>query len=210
MGVLATLYCEGRAGPESFVAAPPQPPTSDAILSLLGEIRAGSPDAETRLLALVYPSLRRLASHYMRTERADHTLQTTALVHEAYIRLIGSAAIDWQSQAHFYAMMATHMRRILVDYARARNAERGPGQAVRIAWQDDVAVDPGRTDDLVALDAALTRLAGVDARASRVVELRFFTGLKEQEAADVLGISLATLKRDWTFAKAWLYQALAG
>jgi RNA polymerase sigma factor (TIGR02999 family) len=190
------------------VTAPPNPPTHDAILALLAEMRAGSPDAEARLLALVYPSLHRLASHYMRHERADHTLQTTALVHEAYLRLLGATAIDWQSQAHFYAMMATHMRRILVDYARARNAERGPGHAIRVTWQEGSAVAPGRSDDLVALDAALTRLADVDARASRVVELRFFSGLKEQEAADVLGISLATLKRDWTFAKAWLYQAL--
>jgi RNA polymerase sigma factor (TIGR02999 family) len=200
---VAPYYVRGRN-----VTAPPTPPTHDAILALLAEMRAGSPDAEARLLALVYPSLRRLAAHYMRHERADHTLQTTALVHEAYLRLLGSTAIDWQSQAHFYAMMATHMRRILVDYARARNAERGPGHAVRVTWQEGSAVAPGRSDDLVALDAALTRLAGVDARASRVVELRFFSGLKEQEAADVLGISLATLKRDWTFAKAWLYQAL--
>jgi RNA polymerase sigma factor (TIGR02999 family) len=198
-------YYVGR----DVVAAPPRPPTSDAILALLAEMRAGSPDAEARLLALVYPSLRRLAAHYMRHERADHTLQTTALVHEAYLRLLGSD-IDWQSQAHFYAMMATHMRRILVDHARARNAERGPGHAVRVTWQEGTALAPGRSDDLLALDAALTRLAGVDARASRVVELRFFSGLKEQEAAEVLGISLATLKRDWTFAKAWLYDALGG
>lgn len=192
------------------MAVPLDSPTPDTILALLGEIRTGSPDAEERLLALVYPSLRRLASHYMRNERDDHTLQTTALVHEAYLRLLGSAtAIDWQSQSHFYAIMATHMRRILVDYARSRNAERGPGKAIRVAWIEGVAVDKGRTDDLVALDAALTRLAAVDPRASRVVELRFFTGLKEQEAADLLGISLATLKRDWTFAKAWLYQALS-
>jgi RNA polymerase sigma factor (TIGR02999 family) len=202
---VAPYYVRGRN-----VTAPPKPPTHDAILALLAEMRAGSPDAETRLLALVYPSLHRLASHYMRNERADHTLQTTALVHEAYLRLLGSTAIDWQSQAHFYAMMATHMRRILVDYARARNAERGPGHAVRVTWQEGSAAAPGRSDDLIALDAALTRLADVDARASRVVELRFFSGLKEQEAADVLGISLATLKRDWTFAKAWLYQALGG
>lgn len=203
------LYCQET--PTSAVSgdSPHDTPTPDAILSLLTEVRAGSAGAEERLLAMVYPSLRRLASHYMRHERTDHTLQTTALVHEAYLRLLGGASIDWQSQAHFYAMMATHMRRILVDHARARNAERGPGRAIRVAWREGVAVDGGRTDDLVALDAALTRFAEIDPRASRVVELRFFTGLKEQEAAEVLGISLATLKRDWTFAKAWLYQALA-
>lgn len=186
------------------------PPAPDTLVALLADIRAGDPDAEERLLALIYPSLRRLASHYMRHERPDHTLQTTALAHEAYLKLLGNAAMDWRSQSHFYAMMATHMRRILVDYARARNAERGPGRAIRVVWQDGLAIDRGRTDDLVELDAALTKLAAVDPRASRVVELRFFTGLTEQEAADLLGISLATLKRDWAFAKAWLYQALTG
>ena len=183
---------------------------SQTVVSLLAAVRAGDRDAESRLLALVYPSLRRLASRYMRGERQDHTLQTTALVHEAYVKLLGSLDVDWQSRAHFHAMMATHMRRILVDHARARNAQRGPGHAVRVTWHDESEAARDRTDDLVELDAALTRLAAVDARASRVVELRFFSGLKEQEAADVLGISLATLKRDWTFAKAWLYDALAG
>jgi RNA polymerase sigma factor (TIGR02999 family) len=193
------LYCEDPVAADS-----------ETIVSLLAAVRGGDRHAEERLLALVYPSLRRLASHYMRGERPDHTLQTTALVHEAYVKLLGSLHVDWQDRAHFHAMMATHMRRILVDHARARNAQRGPGHAVRVTWHDESDAARDRTDDLVELDAALTRLAAVDPRASQVVELRFFSGLKEQEAAEALGISLATLKRDWTFAKAWLYAALAG
>jgi RNA polymerase sigma factor (TIGR02999 family) len=181
---------------------------NDTVIALLGQIRQGRPDAEGELLALVLPALRRLAAQYMRRERPDHTLQTTALVHEAYIRLLGSTSIDWQDRSHFYGVMATHMRRILVDHARARNAARGPGKAVRVVWEDTQVEAPGRSDDLVALDEALTRLAEVDARASRVVELKCFGGLTETEAADVIGISLATVKRDWTFAKAWLFRAL--
>lgn len=180
----------------------------DTVIALLGEIRRGRSDAEAELLAIVLPALRRLAAQYMRRERHDHTLQTTALVHEAYLRLLGSKAIEWQDRSHFFGVMATHMRRILVDHARARNAARGPGKVVRVVWEDARVEAPGRSDDLVALDEALTRLAQVDARASRVVELKCFGGLTENETADVIGISLATVKRDWTFAKAWLFRAL--
>ena len=180
----------------------------DTVIALLGEIRRGRSDAEAELLAIVLPALRRLAAQYMRRERHDHTLQTTALVHEAYLRLLGSKAIEWQDRSHFFGVMATHMRRILVDHARSRNALRGPGHAAGGVWEDAQVEAPGRSDDLVALDEALDRLATIDPRASRVVELKCFGGLTETETADVIGVSLATVKRDWTFAKAWLFRAL--
>jgi RNA polymerase sigma factor (TIGR02999 family) len=145
----------------------------------------------------------------MHQERPGHTLRTTGLVHEVYLRLFGADAGDWQNRAHFFAAVAREMRHILVDYARARNAKKRPDANVVVSLSD---VDPAaseRGEDLVALDEALSRLEQIDPRASRVVELRFFTGLSEQETAEALGISVSTLKRDWSFAKAWLYDQLS-
>lgn len=181
---------------------------SDVSL-LLADLRAGKPAAAPRLVAAIYPELHRIADHYLRSERAGHTLQPTALVHETWARLFGGHRDDWQNRAHFFAAVATEMRRILVDYARARNADKRQGQRVAVSLSG--LVEPASPDaDVVLIDDALRRFEAVDARAARVVELRFFTGLTEREAAEALGISVATLKRDWEYARAWLFDALRG
>jgi RNA polymerase sigma factor (TIGR02999 family) len=182
-------------------------PGSGPLTDLLEGVRRGDRAALEQLAAVVYPELRRIAARYMRLERPGHTLQTTALVHEVYVRLFGSDPV-WENRAHFFAAVSREMRHILVDYARSRNALKGPGGRVRVALSD--VPEPGSTPDpdVLALDEALTRLERLEPRASRVVELRFFTGLGEREAAEALNISVATLKRDWTFAKAWLFNEL--
>jgi RNA polymerase sigma factor (TIGR02999 family) len=178
------------------------------VTQLLQAFKAGERDVEGKLLDAVYHELHRIAARHMRRERADHTLQATALIHEAYDHLIDQRAKDWQNRAHFYAVAAEIMRRILVDYARThRAAKRGSGQP-KVSLDDVPLLAPGRSDELVALDEALTRLAQFDARQSKVVELRFFGGLTEEETAEVLGVSSRTVKRDWSVAKAWLYGEL--
>jgi RNA polymerase sigma factor (TIGR02999 family) len=179
------------------------------VSALLEEVRRGKEEAIGQLIAAVYPELRRIAGRYLRSERPDHTLQATALVHETYARIFGSKRIDWKSRAHFFAAVATEMRRILVDYARARNADKRPGKRVRISVSEVKGLGRKPDEDLVALDEALSRLALLEPRASRVVELRFFTGLTEEETAEALGISVSTSKREWQFAKAWLFKELA-
>jgi RNA polymerase sigma factor (TIGR02999 family) len=163
-------------------------------------------------MPLVYDELRRLAASYIRRERAGQTLQATALVHEAYVRLIGEKAHNWQNRTHFLAIAALSMRQILVQRARARNAAKRGGDPERITLDENLLRAPsGNTVqeiDLVALDAALEKLAALDARQAKVVELRYFGGLSVEEAADVLGISAATVKRDWTLARAWLKREL--
>ena len=181
---------------------------SSQVTALLAEIRRGNQDAKQALLTLVYPELRRIAAHYMRQERPAHTLRTTGLVHEVYLKLFGSAEGHWENRAHFFGAVAREMRRILVDYARARNAQKRPDGRVMVSLADVDTPGPERDEDLVALDDALSALERVDERASRVVELRFFTGLTEKETAEALNLSVATVKRDWTFAKAWLFDQL--
>jgi RNA polymerase sigma-70 factor (ECF subfamily) len=171
-------------------------------------LRRGNTAAKDELLSLVYPELRRIAAHHMRLERAEHTLRATALVNEVYVRLFGPAEAGWQNRAHFFAAVAREMRHILVDHARARNAMKRPDQRKAVALSDVEVAGAEPEEDVVALDEALTRLEAVDARASRVVELRFFVGLSEDESAEALGISISTLKRDWQFAKAWLFDQL--
>jgi RNA polymerase sigma factor (TIGR02999 family) len=185
--------------------------TSDAssVSALLEKVRLGQRDASERLIAVAYPELRHIAAHYLRGERPDHTLQPTALVHETYARLFGSARINWKTRAHFFGAVAKEMRRILVDYARARNAQKRHGERVRLSLADIRAVGTRADEDLVTIDEALMRLEKIDPRASRVVELRFFTGLNEREAAEALGISVSTVKRDWHYARAWLFNELA-
>jgi RNA polymerase sigma factor (TIGR02999 family) len=178
------------------------------VTELLAQIHAGDKEAESRLIPLVYSELRRLAAHYLRGERPDHTLQPTALVHEAYLRLTRLQEVDWQSRSHFFATAATVMRRILVDHARAQRAEKREGFYEAVSLDDVSIVSAGRSAELVALDEALERLAGIDERRSKIVELRFFGGLSEEEAAQVLGISTRTVKRDWRVAKAWLYNEI--
>ena len=159
-------------------------------------------------MPLVYDELRRLAHHYLRQERSDHTLQSTALVHEAYLRLAGQNPPQWQNRAHFYGIAAHLMRQILVEYARGRGAAKRGGGACRVTLDDAVAA-PEQLD-VVELDKALTGLAELDEQQSRVVELRFFGGLTIEDTSEVLGISPATVKRDWIAARAWLYRAMTG
>ncbi|HTP33702.1 MAG TPA: sigma-70 family RNA polymerase sigma factor [Candidatus Acidoferrales bacterium] len=178
------------------------------ITSLLAEWSNGDRHALEKLTPFVYDELRRLARHYLRRERPGHTLQSTALVHEAYLKLVGQRNVRWQNRAHFFGIAAQMIRRILVDYARARSAgKRGAGQQ-RLSLDDAVALPGGPNLDLLDLDNALEELARIDARQSRLVELRFFAGLTLEETADVLQMSLATAKRDWVCAKAWLGREL--
>jgi RNA polymerase sigma-70 factor (ECF subfamily) len=175
---------------------------------LIAELRQGNAAAGEELVTLVYPELRRIAAHYMRQERPGHTLRTTGLVNEMYLRLFGAAQADWQNRAHFFAAVGREMRHILVDYARARNAKKRGDHRLGISLTEaDVAMDE-RFEDVLALDEALSRLETIDPRASRVVELRYFSGLSERETAEALGVSLSTLKRDWNFARAWLLDQL--
>jgi RNA polymerase sigma-70 factor, ECF subfamily len=153
--------------------------------------------------------LRRLAAFYLREERAEHTLQPTALVHEAYLKLIKLEAMDWRSRSHFFATAAMLMRRILVDHARARRAAKREGFLHAISLDEMTMASPRKSVELIALDDALDRLAQVDTRRSKIVELRFFGGMSEEEIGVVLGVSARTVKRDWRVAKAWLYNEMA-
>jgi len=184
------------------------PPPSD-VTTLLLAWREGDGSALDRLMPLVYAELRRLAHRHMRAQAPGHSLQTTALVHEAYLRLVGSSRVGWQNRAHFFAVSAQLMRRVLVDAVRVRRAQKRGGGVliVSLAGMDPSA--PARPD-LVALDEALDALASFDARKARVVELRYFGGLTEEESAEVLGVSVATIERDWQMAKMWLSKTLRG
>jgi len=178
------------------------------ITELLAELRAGNRSAESKLMPLVYDELRRLAGRYMARERSDHTLQPTALVHEAYLRLIGQRDINWQNRAHFFGVAAQLMRRILVDHARAHKARKRGGSQAKVALDETLTYADNKGAELLAIDEALTRLSHRDARQARIVELRFFVGLTEEEAAEVLGVSTRTVKRDWSVARAWLYKEI--
>lgn len=186
-----------------------EPRTSHTITALLGRWRSGDPLAADQLIELVYGELHRIAAGAMRREGVEHTLQTTALVHEAYLRICRSEPIDWHDRAHFYAVAAQQLRRVLVDHARRRHSEKRGGEVVKLSlWESDgpaVGVD----ERLLAVDQALARLESLDPRAAKVVELRFFGGMTEKDAAEVLQISVATLKRDWDFAKTWLVGQLS-
>ncbi len=169
----------------------------------------GDESALADLTALVYEELHRLAHHYMSGERAGHTLQTTALVNEAYVRLIDWKSVRWQNRAHFFAVSAQLMRRILVDFARARGYQKRGGGARPVTLDDAAVVTDDKGADIVALDEALLALAKLDERQSRVVELRFFGGLSVEETAEVLKVSPGTVRRDWSLARAWLHRELA-
>jgi RNA polymerase sigma factor (TIGR02999 family) len=181
---------------------------SSEVTELLARWREGDREALDALMPLVYQELRRIAQHYLNNERSDHTLQSTALVHEAYVRMIEQDFPDWQSRAHFFAVAAQLMRQILVDYARSHRAAKRGGSVCKLtlddaedqAWPLDV--------DVVALDDALKGLAEMDEQQSRVVELKFFGGLSIEDTAEVLRISSSTVKRDWITARAWLYREL--
>jgi RNA polymerase sigma-70 factor, ECF subfamily len=168
----------------------------------------GSSEAANRLLPLVYDGLRKVAANYLRKERADHTLQPTALVHEAYLKMIDISQINWQDRAHFFAAASQMMRHILVDYARARQREKRGGEFHHVALDEAVSFSDEKDFNLLALEDALQQLAAFDPQQSKIVELRFFGGLTIEETALVLKISPATVKREWTMAKAWLYRKL--
>jgi RNA polymerase sigma factor (TIGR02999 family) len=195
------------------------------VTQLLAEWRDGSERALAQLSSILYDELRELAHRHLRRERADHTIQKTALVHEVFVRLVAQQSVDWQGRAHFFGLASKLMRRILVDYARARTAnKRGGGAPVvsldELAQPQDEGSAPERTptalqhldahtqDDVAAIDAALTRLEKVDARQAQIVEMRYFGGLTVEQTAEALEISDATVKREWTLARAWLKREL--
>lgn len=181
----------------------------DNLTELVDAIQDGDAAATSRLVPIVYAELRRLAAHYLRVERRAHTLQPTALVHEAYIRLMDQRSNAWQNRAHFIGIAAQVMRRILVEHARARNAEKRGGPKCQITLDEALAQAGTQNIDVLALHEALERLAHSDVRQSRIVELHFFGGLSFDEIALVLDISVRTVKRDWKMARAWLYGELS-
>ena len=182
---------------------------AQAITGMLRAWGEGRQEALDALMPLVYEELRAQASRYLRRERRDHTLQTTALIHEAYLKLIDQRAVNWQNRAHFFGIAAQAMRRILVDYARERHREKRGGAAENLPLEEAaLVVSGGRSVDLIELDEALSGLAAFDERQAKIVELRYFGGLSIEETAAALHISPATVKSDWRTAKAWLYQAI--
>ena len=186
------------------------PPSQQEVTQLLSDWSGGDEGALGRLISLVQPELHRLAHHYMSRERTGHTLQTTALLDEAYLRLVDNTKRNWQNRAHFVAAVAQLMRRIMVDHARQRHSlERGSG-ALKVTLDDAALVTETRSEELLALDEALERLAVQDQRKSQIVELRYFGGLTTQEMAAFLKLSHRTVEREWNMAKAWLYRALSG
>jgi RNA polymerase sigma factor (TIGR02999 family) len=185
-----------------------QPRDEDAT-RLLVDLGEGDQTARERLLPLVYDELRRLAGAYMRRERPGHTLQPTALVHEAYLRLVDQRRVDWRNRAQFVGLAAMMMRRVLVNHARDRGAAKRGGEAARVPLTVAGEVLTGPDVDVLALHEALDRLAALDPRKSQVVELKFFGGLTTDEIAHALGLSPATVEREWTFARAWLYDGMA-
>jgi RNA polymerase sigma-70 factor (ECF subfamily) len=179
------------------------------VTHLLEQLRSGKKEAESRLIEVVYPELRRIAMRYMRGERPGHSLQATALVNEAYLRLLGEGDRNFQNRSHFFAVAATQMRLILVDHARRKKTQKRQGERVRVELTDIVAISEDRLDDVLEIDAALERLREWDPRQCKIVELRFFAGLTEEEVAEVLELSPRTVKRDWKVAKAWLHGELS-
>lgn len=183
---------------------------SHNITHLLKEWSDGDQRALDKLTPLVYEELRHQAARYLRRERPGHTLQTTALIHEAYLRLIDAKDVHWQSRAHFFAIAANLMRRILVDHARRRDADKRGGSQLKLTLNDMFTVAKETDVDVLAIDEALDRLARMDQQQARVVELRFFSGLSVEETAAALGVSPKTVKRDWSVARAWLRREIGG
>jgi RNA polymerase sigma-70 factor, ECF subfamily len=188
-------------------AATPAP--RGEVTGLLLAWRQGDRDALNRLIPLVYGELHRMAERYLRSERPDHTLQPTAIVNELYMKLLGRQGTDWQGRAHFFAVAAQSMRRILVEHARRRDAKKRGGEGTRYLLDTVVMTEP-RAVDLIALDDALARLTALDEEQGRVVELRFFGGLTEEEVAEVLSVSSKTIQRKWLAARTFLYRELTG
>lgn len=181
---------------------------SGEITRLLTEVTNGNAEAVDELMPLVYSEMRRIARRHLSRERRDHTLQPTALVHEAYLKLVEQRGISWQNRAHFFAIAAQIMRRILIDYARIHGAQKRGGLAVKLSLDAVDAIQKEQYPQLIVLDEALSRLEDYDPRQGRIVELRFFGGLTEEEISEVIGISVRTVKRDWKVARAWLYREM--
>lgn len=179
-----------------------------SVTTLLAEWSRGDTEALQRLTPLVYEELRRLASHYLRQEGQGQTLQTTALVHEAYLRMVNQDAVDWHGRSHFLGIAARLIRQILVDHARKRQAGKRDSGGPLISFDESIDLPNGGQMDLVRLDDALTSLARIDEQQSRIIELRFFGGLSIEEAAQLIGISPRTVKRQWAIARAWLFREL--
>jgi RNA polymerase sigma-70 factor, ECF subfamily len=183
-------------------------PRTRGVTTLLRAWGQGDLHARDRLMPLVYEELRRRAAAYLRRERADHTLQPTALVHEAYLRLVGQERVIWQNRAHFVALAAQMMRRILVDHARRRSRDKRPDASLKVMLADRVgAVQPVHCE-LLLIDRALTELTALDPRQGQIVELRYFGGLTDGEVAEALGVSRSTVTREWRIAKGWLYRRI--
>lgn len=184
-------------------------PTPHGVTQLLVEWQNGNQKALDQLIPLVYEELRAIAGRYLSRESPSHTLQSTALVHEAYFKLIGQRRVQWQNRAHFFGIAAQMMRRILVDHARHQHREKRGGPAPKLSLDEAIAqAEPEADVDLLALDEALTALAEIDPRGARIIELRFFSALTIDETAEVLDISAGTVKRDWSAARAWLYREM--
>lgn len=178
------------------------------VTQLLAAWRDGDRGALDKLMPLVYDELRRIASRYVKRERAGHTLQTTALVNEAFIRMVGQQNVDWQNRAHFFGVAATVMRHLLVDHARANGRVRRGANPQQVSIDEAAVFSEQKGEELLALDEALTKLNEIDERKVKIVELRYFSGLTAEESAEVLGVSEITIKREWLKAKAWLYREL--
>jgi RNA polymerase sigma-70 factor (ECF subfamily) len=178
------------------------------VTRLLAEIRGGNSEAESQLIPLVYNELRRLAHHYMKSERSNHTLQATAVVHEVFLRLVKQRNVSWQSKAHFLAVAASLMRRVLCDYARSHGRTKRGAEYDRVSLDEALVFSKEISYEVIDLDRALTLLGELDPRQSKIVEMLFFGGLTVEETAAALGISPKTVKRDWSVARAWLYREL--
>lgn len=176
----------------------------DNATQILQQVNAGDRNAAEQLFPLVYDEFRAMAARRLRQERPDHTLQPTALVHEAYMKLIDQTRINWQGRQHFFAIAAQAMRRVLIDHARQHRRQKRGGGRAKVSLDETVVLSPQRSDELILLDETLQRLAQVDPRQARIVELRFFGGLTVEEAAQIIGVSKRTVEGDWTMAKAWL------
>ena len=185
------------------MAAAPQ-----EVSQLLVEWRNGDQQALDRLMPLVYDELRRIAGRYMKRERPEHTLQTTALVNEAYLRMVDQNGVDWQNRAHFFAVAASVMRHLLVDHARARGRVRRGADPQQVSLDEAALISEQKGEEMLALDEALTKLGEIDPRKVKIVELRYFSGLSAKDTADALNVSEITVKREWLKAKAWLYREL--
>lgn len=184
----------------------PRPPD---VTQLLRNASEGHREAFDQLLPLVYDELRKIAQSQLRGERAEHTLQATALVHEAYVRMVDLTRVQWRDQAHFFGVASQAIRRVLIDHARARGAQKRMGNRMQLSLDESVAFAPGKTTDLIALDEALTRLAHEHPEKASVVEMRFFGGLTNEQIAAVLAVTTRTVERHWAYARAWLFREVA-